>query len=116
RFSLTEVTRSRRRSDRMKRGSPLLAQSGHAETICYLSAFGGKADIAVASPRSSPPLLTPSDIEGTEIPQCSGLRAYVYATLSMESTGEGGAPHLNSEQFRSAPRACQSLCGRLTVR
>jgi hypothetical protein len=25
--------------------SPVVAQSGHTKTICYLSAFGGKADI-----------------------------------------------------------------------
>jgi len=29
----------------LRRIRPLLALSGHAETICYLSAFGGKADI-----------------------------------------------------------------------
>src|SRR6266700_4757908 len=58
-----------------------------------------------------------ADINGTEIPQCGGLLAHRVCYRLGGSTGAGSAAtHLDSEQFRSDPRTCRPLCGRLSMR
>src|SRR5262249_6047964 len=57
-----------------------------------------------------------ADIEGAEIPQCSGLLAHsVCYRLGWRHRLVGSA-HLDSEQFRSAPRTCRPFCARLNMR
>jgi hypothetical protein len=60
-----QTARCRRRGDRVECNllhceCPLLALSGHSETICRLSAFGAKRTLAAASSRLFSPLLTQS--------------------------------------------------------
>jgi hypothetical protein len=50
-----------------------MAQSGHTETICYLSAFGAKRTHATAAAWPTLSLIDPkADMGSPEIPQCSG--------------------------------------------
>jgi hypothetical protein len=46
----------------------------------------------------------------------AALRASVCAIVQVAGQEGSAAPHLDSEQFRSAPRTCRSLCGTLSVR
>jgi hypothetical protein len=52
--------------------------------------------------------MTRADISPLELPQCSSL-------LRRAILGRPGSTQADSEQFRSAPRTYQPLCGRLGV-
>src|SRR5215831_8233851 len=55
-------------------------------------------------------------MEGTEIPQCSGLLAHSVCYRLEWQCRPVDSTHLDSEQFRSIPRTSRPLCGRLTCR
>jgi hypothetical protein len=56
-----------------------------------------------------------ADIEGAEIPQCSGLLVHRMCYRLDGSTG-GSARPPDSEQFSSVPRTWRPFCGRLSLR
>jgi hypothetical protein len=53
-----------------------------------------------------------ADIDGPEIPQCSGVTC---AIVWVAAQWVGSVP-LDSERFRSDPRTCRAFCGSLRVR
>jgi putative tryptophan/tyrosine transport system substrate-binding protein len=85
------------------------------EMLALESAFGSEADMPRPQAAYRSDATDPKRTKAGLKFRSAGSPASVSCVI-FRKHGRRQAAHLDSEQFRSAPRTCRSLCGRLSVR